>query len=51
MIRGKGIIEGKEGAVYKNTLATFIHTHALSMNVTWINALVEMSKKYRKDNG
>lgn len=41
MKRGTGIIDQRDGAVYRNTMATFCHTHALSENVIWPAKLVE----------
>ncbi len=43
MKRGTGIIDNRDGAVYRNTIATFCHTHALSENVTWPAELVKMA--------
>ncbi len=43
MKRGTGITDKKDGALYRNTLATFCHTHALSENVTWPEKLVKMA--------
>ncbi len=40
MKRGKGIARGRDGALYKNTLAAFTHTHALSAGVDWFEAMV-----------
>ncbi len=43
MKRGTGIMGKRDGALYRNTLATFCHTHALSENVTWPEKLVKMA--------
>ncbi len=43
MRRGTGIINKRDGAVYRNTIATFCHTHALSENVNWPEKLVELA--------
>ena len=48
--RGKGIIETentlKDGLLYKNTLATYHHFHAVS-NSEWAEKFVDLAKKYK----
>jgi cobyrinic acid a,c-diamide synthase len=47
MQRGAGIIEGRDGIRFKNTLATYTHTHALG-NPGWARALVQNARRYRE---
>ena len=51
MNRGTGIAQNRDGVIYKNVLATFIHTHSESRNVEWTGALVRLADKWRKENG
>lgn len=46
MQRGRGIINMRDGLIYKNTLATFSHTHALSRNVSWMQSMVALARRY-----
>lgn len=39
MQRGQGIMNKRDGALYKNALATFSHTHPFSLNANWIKFL------------
>ncbi|MEN2994544.1 MAG: cobyrinate a,c-diamide synthase [Thermodesulfovibrio sp.] len=48
MIRGEGIIENMDGAVYKNTLGTYIHTHALGTE-QWTKGILKMAKIYKEN--
>lgn len=45
MRRGRGIAKERDGLLYKNTLATFSHTHALSGSARWIESLVRLAGK------
>lgn len=45
MQRGNGIVGGRDGARYKNTLATYTHTHALG-TPAWARALVRNARDY-----
>ena len=47
MKRGNGIHGGRDGARYKNVLATYCHTHALG-NPEWAETLVELAQSYRR---
>ena len=47
MERGKGLGKGKDGVMFRNTLGSFQHTHAASMNVSWIGSLIKMSNKFQ----
>ena len=44
MKRGNGIIDNKDGLVYKNVLATYTHLHALGAPF-WAEAMVRNAKK------
>ena len=46
MKRGAGIQEDKEGILYKNVLATYMHIHALGTPV-WAEALVRNAAEYK----
>ena len=46
MKRGKGIINGRDGARFKNVLATYTHLHALG-TPDWAKALVRNAKAFR----
>ncbi|OFV67636.1 MAG: Cobyrinic acid A,C-diamide synthase [Candidatus Syntrophoarchaeum caldarius] len=39
MIRGKGIVDGMDGMVYKNVLASYTHIHAVSHPEAFVNFL------------
>ncbi len=43
MRRGRGIANNRDGILYKNTLATFSHTHYLCGNAQWIESLVKLA--------
>lgn len=49
MQRGSGIIDGRDGARYKCTLATYTHTHALG-TPAWARALVRNALGYAGRN-
>ena len=46
MQRGVGIASDRDGIVYKNVLATYIHVHALG-TTTWASALVKNAKTHQ----
>ena len=46
MKRGKGIINGRDGARFKNVLATYTHLHALG-TPDWAKSLVRNAKTYK----
>ncbi|HQP50318.1 MAG TPA: cobyrinate a,c-diamide synthase, partial [Spirochaetota bacterium] len=41
MLRGQGIMDKRDGSLYKNTLATFSHTHPFSYNAMWMKHCIE----------
>ena len=47
MERGVGLWNGLDGALFRNALGSFQHTHAFSKNVAWIKSLVRMAKRSR----
>ncbi len=49
MLRGNGIINGRDGISYKNVLATYSHTHALG-NPGWAETLVRLAAEYHSKN-
>ncbi len=50
MTRGKGIAQGRDGIVYRNTMGLFSHTHALGEGGEGLSALVAMARrKVKKD--
>jgi len=51
MRRGAGIAGRRDGALFKNVLATFCHTHAASENVRWPQRLVEIAALRKKSPG
>jgi cobyrinic acid a,c-diamide synthase len=46
LTRGRGFSRGRDGLVYKNTLATFVHVHALS-EPRWAESLVRLCRQQR----
>jgi cobyrinic acid a,c-diamide synthase len=50
MLRGKGIAGGRDGILYKNTLAAFTHTHAESDGVRWPERLAAMARERRLES-
>jgi cobyrinic acid a,c-diamide synthase len=50
MQRGKGIVKGRDGLIYRNTLATFNHTHAAGNNVLWLKSLVKLAMERKRGN-
>jgi cobyrinic acid a,c-diamide synthase len=47
MERGAGLVGGRDGAMYKNVLATYTHIHALGV-VEWGAALCRNARLYRR---
>ncbi len=47
IIRGKGSINNRDGLVYKNVFASYIHIHALAVP-EWVDGMIRCSKKYKK---
>ncbi len=47
MKRGTGIKNKRDGAVYKNVLATYTHVHALG-SPEWAEALVKKAREYKR---
>lgn len=47
MERGAGLSGGRDGAVYKNVLATYTHIHALGV-VEWGDAMCRNARTYRR---
>ena len=47
MKRGSGIWQGRDGARYKNVLATYTHLHALGAP-GWADAVVQAAREYRR---
>jgi cobyrinic acid a,c-diamide synthase len=47
MRRGGGLLNGRDGACYKNVLATYTHIHALG-TPAWAPALVQNAMRYRQ---
>ncbi len=46
MDRGTGIAEGKDGLLYKNVFATYVHIHALG-SPEWALSLVREAKRFK----
>jgi cobyrinic acid a,c-diamide synthase len=46
MVRGTGLIDGKDGLCYRNVLATYTHLHA-SGTPAWAPALVAKAREYQ----
>lgn len=47
IIRGEGIINAKDGAIYKNTLGTYLHIHALGTE-EWIEGILKKARIYKE---
>ena len=47
MERGKGLIGGRDGLVYRNVLATYSHIHATG-TPQWAPALVEQAREFQR---
>lgn len=48
LLRGRGFSEGRDGLVYKNTFATYVHVHALG-EPRWASSVVDLCKKIRQE--
>lgn len=48
MIRGEGIIENLDGAVYKNTLGTYVHIHAQGTE-EWVRGMLKKAREYKEN--
>jgi cobyrinic acid a,c-diamide synthase len=48
MVRGTGLINGRDGLCYKNVLATYTHLHAQG-TPDWAVALVRNARQYRQN--
>jgi cobyrinic acid a,c-diamide synthase len=46
MVRGTGLMDGKDGLCYRNVLATYTHLHA-SGTPEWAPALVARAREYK----
>jgi cobyrinic acid a,c-diamide synthase len=46
MLRGTGLINGKDGLCYKNVLATYTHLHAAG-TPEWAPSLTAKAREYR----
>jgi len=46
MVRGTGLVDGKDGLCYKNVLATYTHLHA-SGTPAWAPALMARAREYQ----
>ena len=47
VIRGNGCFNKRDGLVYKNVFATYLHLHALA-SPEWANGMIERAKKFKK---
>ena len=47
--RGKGIIEGRDGLVYKNTFASYNHLHAAA-DENWAASIVRKAREYKNNS-
>jgi len=45
MSRGKGIVKGYDGVIYKNVLATYTHVHALGVR-NWVDGMIRVARGY-----
>ncbi len=48
MLRGEGIMESLDGVVYKNTLGTYVHIHALGTE-EWITGMLKKARQYKEN--
>ncbi|GAQ94293.1 cobyrinic acid a,c-diamide synthase [Thermodesulfovibrio aggregans] len=48
MDRGEGIIDSRDGALYKNTLGTYVHVHALGC-MEWLKGILRVAKIYKEN--
>ncbi|MCX8034173.1 MAG: hydrogenobyrinic acid a,c-diamide synthase (glutamine-hydrolyzing) [Thermodesulfovibrio sp.] len=47
IMRGEGMVENMDGAVYKNTLGTYVHIHALGTE-EWVKGILKIAKFYKE---
>ncbi len=47
MLRGKGIMDGYDGVVYKNVLATYTHVHALGVK-QWVDGMLRVARSFKE---
>ncbi len=47
MTRGQGIINSRDGVMYKNTVGTYVHVHALGCK-EWISGILKRAKIYKE---
>ena len=47
VIRGNGCVNKRDGLVYKNVFATYLHTHALA-SPEWVNGMIQSAKKFKE---
>jgi len=47
VIRGNGCFDKRDGLVYKNVFASYLHIHALA-SPEWVNGMIESAKKFKK---
>lgn len=47
MARGQGIINSRDGVIYKNTIGTYVHVHALGCE-EWIKGILKRAKIYKE---
>jgi len=48
LTRGRGFSQGRDGLVYKNTFATYVHIHALGEPL-WAASVVNLCKTFRRE--
>jgi cobyrinic acid a,c-diamide synthase len=44
--RGTGSLNKRDGLIYKNVFATYIHIHALA-NPQWVSGMIKAAKRYK----
>lgn len=47
LVRGRGSIDSRDGLVYKNVFASYIHIHALA-SPEWAEGMIECAKNYKR---
>jgi len=47
VIRGNGCFEKRDGLVYKNVFATYMHAHALA-SPEWVDGMIQSAKKFKE---
>ena len=45
--RGKGCFDGRDGLIYKNVFASYIHVHALA-TPEWVDGMIKSALKYKQ---